>query len=136
MTKKPDVDSEKAVLNLRVEKRKFEERLAKKAATASSLRSRLPRIDFPQSRATYQYITDMQDNDTQVYGSKPLRQNELRSIYALFAWIANEQGTAEETVQSMTEARFHVKDVTSLKQKEYDEVIKFLVDLRIDEMRH
>jgi len=72
----------------------------------------------------------------QGYGLKALQKNELQSIYALFDWVANEQRSAKETVQAMTEVRFSVKDVTSLQQKDYDEVIKFLVDLRIDEMRH
>lgn len=70
------------------------------------------------------------------YGLTPLKDNELKSVYALFAWVANEQKAAEETVRAMTETRFNVETVTDLRQKDYDEVIKFLVDLRIDEMRH
>jgi hypothetical protein len=69
-------------------------------------------------------------------GLQLLHERELHSIQALFAWVANEQGAAPETVRSMTEVRFGVNDVTKLQQKDYDEVIRFLVDLRIDEMRH
>ncbi len=86
---------------------------------------------FERARATCQVTDHMQ-----AYGLKPLKDIELKSIYALFAWVANEQGAAEETVQMMTEARFGVDSVTNLPQKDYDEVIKFLVDLRIDEMQH
>lgn len=102
-----------------------------KTRRKSAARSRMPRIDMEQPRANYYFADRMQG-----YGLKPLRTNELQSLYALFAWIANEQGSAPETVRSMTETKFCVKDVTSLKQKDYDEVIKFLVDLRIDELRH
>ena len=72
----------------------------------------------------------------QTYGLRPLEAIELRSIYALFAWVANEQHAAEETVQGMTEARFGVSDITRLRQKDYDDVIKFLVDLRLDELKN
>lgn len=86
---------------------------------------------FENSRATH-HVT----NYLQGYGLKPLRHNELKSIFALFAWVANEQKAAEETVQLITETHFNVKDVTKLQQKDYDEVIQFLVDLRIDELRN
>jgi hypothetical protein len=86
---------------------------------------------FDKIRAT-SLLTDR----IQGYGMKPLKDNELKSVYALFAWVANEQGASEQTVQMMTEAHFGVQDVTSLPQRSYDDVIKFLVDLRIDEMRH
>ncbi len=88
-------------------------------------------ITLSKARAT-SHVTDRM----QGYGLQPLRHNELKSIYALFAWVANEQGAAEETVQCIIETRFGVSDVTNLQQKDYDEVIKFLVDLRIDELQH
>jgi hypothetical protein len=65
-----------------------------------------------------------------------LNERELQSISNLFAWVAAEQDTAQETVKSMTETRFNVDDVTRLSRKDYDEVIRFLVNLRIDEMRN
>ncbi|MDX2027930.1 MAG: hypothetical protein SFW62_04785 [Alphaproteobacteria bacterium] len=65
-----------------------------------------------------------------------LNDHEMTSVYALCAWVANEQDTAQETVQAITEAHFGVNHVTKLQRKDYDEVIKFLVDLRIDEMKN
>jgi hypothetical protein len=65
-----------------------------------------------------------------------LNERELQAIHSLIAWVAAEQDTAPETVQSITEARFGTNDVTGLAQRDYDEVIRFLIDLRIDEMRH
>ncbi len=67
---------------------------------------------------------------------KPLNENELKSVYALLAYVAEEQDVAQETVQSIVEASFGVNHVSKLQQKSYDEVIRFLVDLRIDEMRN
>lgn len=65
---------------------------------------------------------------------QPLGAPEIASLHTLFGWVANEQGFAEETVAAVTEAHFGVSHVGGLKQKDYDEVVKFLVDLRIDEM--
>jgi hypothetical protein len=98
-----------------------------------NLRAAFPANDaaFATTRASH-HVTDRM----QGYGTTPLRANELQSVYALFAWVANEQGAAIDTVQAMTETRFSVNDVTKLQQKDYDEVIRFLVDLRIDELTH
>jgi hypothetical protein len=63
-----------------------------------------------------------------------VNERELQSIDNLFAWVAAEQDTARDTVRSITAARFGVEDVTGLPRKDYDEVIRFLVDLRIDEL--
>lgn len=97
----------------------------------AKLHAKMPHIDMQKTRAQYHFASNMQG-----YGLQPLRANELKSVYALLAWIANEQKASVDTVQSMTETQFRVKDVTSLQQKDYEEVIKFLVDLRIDELRH
>jgi hypothetical protein len=65
-----------------------------------------------------------------------MNERELAAIHSLFAWVASEQDTAPETVRAMTETHFETQDVTGLPSKDYDEVIRFLVDLRIDEMRN
>lgn len=78
------------------------------------------------------HVTDLAQSPT----LSALNNHELTSVYALCAWVANEQDTAQETVQAMTEAQFGVNHVTKLQRKDYDEVIKFLVDLRIDEMKN
>ena len=59
---------------------------------------------------------------------------ELQAIRNLFAWVAEEQDTSEETVESITAAHFGADDVEDLARKDYDEVIRFLVDLHIDEL--
>ena len=64
-----------------------------------------------------------------------LNEWELQSIYNLSAWVAAEQDTARDTVQGIMAAGFGVEDVTGLARKDYDEVIRFLLDLRIDELR-
>jgi hypothetical protein len=64
-----------------------------------------------------------------------MNERELGAIYSLFAWVAAEQDTAHETVRGITEAHFDTDDVAGLPRKDYDEVVRFLMDLRIDEMR-
>jgi hypothetical protein len=64
-----------------------------------------------------------------------MNERELGAIYSLFAWVAAEQDTVPETVRAITEARFETRDVIGLPARDYDEVIRFLMDLRIDEMR-
>lgn len=69
-------------------------------------------------------------------GLEPLNSYELRAIENLFAWVAEEQDAAPETVRSMTEASFGAHDVGAIARKNYDEVIRFLLDMRLDEMRN
>jgi hypothetical protein len=65
-----------------------------------------------------------------------LNQQELKSVYALLAYVAHNENIQQETVQAIVEATFGVNHIEKLQHKDYDEVIRFLVDLRIDEMRH
>jgi hypothetical protein len=59
---------------------------------------------------------------------------ELRAIEDLSAWVAAEQDAAPETVRSITEASFGVHDVGAIPRKSYDEVVRFLLDLRLDDI--
>lgn len=93
-------------------------------------------ITLPQRYTSIAKATHQVTERATTYGLQTLQDNELRSIYTLFAWVSNEQHAAQETVRSMTEVHFGIDDVTKLKKRDYDEVIKFLVDLRIDEMKH
>lgn len=65
-----------------------------------------------------------------------MNERELGAIFSLFGWVAAEQDTAPETVREMTETHFETDDVAGMPSKNYDEVIRFLMDLRIDEMRN
>jgi len=64
----------------------------------------------------------------------PLNANELKSVNALLAYVAYNQQVEQETVQAVVEARFGVDQVEKLPQKDYEEVIRFLVDLSMDEI--
>jgi hypothetical protein len=72
----------------------------------------------------------------QTLNREPFNPRELQAIYNLFAWVAFEQDAPTETVQDITAKRFGVGDVGALDRKDYDEVIRFLVGLRIDDMGH
>jgi hypothetical protein len=69
-------------------------------------------------------------------GLEPMNSYELRAIENLCAWIAEEQDAAPETVRSVTEASFRAHDVGAIPRKDYDEVIRFLLGLRLDDIRN
>jgi hypothetical protein len=63
-----------------------------------------------------------------------LNKYELGAIRSLFDWVAMEQDTTPDAVRDITEAQFETEDVGALPRKSYDDVIRFLVNLRIDEL--
>lgn len=60
---------------------------------------------------------------------EPFNAVELRALEDLLAWVAFEQDAAAETVQGLAAAHFGVADIGALPRKDYDAVIRFLVDL-------
>jgi len=67
---------------------------------------------------------------------QPVNEKEMLSIYALMAYTAHTQNVSQHLVQMMTEAEFGVNHITKLKHKDYDEAVRFLVDLRVDLKRN
>jgi hypothetical protein len=63
-----------------------------------------------------------------------LNKYELGAIQSLFLWVAMEQDTTPEIVRLVTQSRFEASDIAALPRKSYDDVIRFLVNLRIDEL--
>ncbi len=63
-----------------------------------------------------------------------LNRLELRSVAALIAYVAHTQKTGEENVRHVLASAFNVTDVTALLAAQYDEVVRFLVDLRLNEI--
>jgi len=68
--------------------------------------------------------------------TQTLSAEELKSVYALLAFVAHNENVPQETVQSIVEASFGVNHVAKLQHRSYDEVIRFLVDLRLDEVKN
>lgn len=64
----------------------------------------------------------------------PLNQNELKSVKAVIAYVAYTQNVSKETVSSVLTTAFGVESVTEISQGHYDDVIRYLVDLRMDEI--
>jgi hypothetical protein len=67
-------------------------------------------------------------------GNEPISSTEAASIYSLLAWVAYEQEVAQEIVQTVVESEFGVDHVNKIQRMNYDRAIKFLVDLRMDEL--
>jgi len=64
---------------------------------------------------------------------KLLNHNELKTIYALLSYVSYNQHVRQDVVRHAVEKKFGVADVDYLQQKDYDDVVRFLVDLRLDE---
>lgn len=64
----------------------------------------------------------------------PLNQNELRSVTAVIAYVAYKQKANEAIVETILTTKFGVDSVQDLTAADYDEAIRFLVDLNLDEV--
>jgi hypothetical protein len=69
-------------------------------------------------------------------GPETLNSYEVQALENLFAWVAEEQVSVPETVRSITEASFDADHVSSIQRRDYDEVIQFLLDLRLSDIRN
>jgi hypothetical protein len=78
------------------------------------------------------YSDDVADLATK-YHNRALNDLELTSIRSLIAYVAHEQGASGATVAAMVDARFGADGMNQLHRKDYNEVVRFLVDLNIKE---
>ena len=62
------------------------------------------------------------------YGDNPLNENELLSVRALITYVAYTKNLHEDTVSEIVRTRFDVPEVTKLRQRNYDDAVRFLVD--------
>jgi hypothetical protein len=61
-----------------------------------------------------------------------LNCNELTSIKALTSYVAHNNNVPEDVVRAFLQAEFQVTDITNLRRDDYEQAVKFLVDLRCD----
>lgn len=59
----------------------------------------------------------------------PLNENELKSVRAMIAYTACEQHVSQDVVSSVVETRFGAESVRHLCSRDYERVIRFLVDV-------
>lgn len=67
-----------------------------------------------------------------VNASPTINMRELTSIKALTAYVAHNQNVREATVRALLSAQFNVPTIEALNRKDYDAVIRYLVDLRVE----
>jgi hypothetical protein len=67
-------------------------------------------------------------------GVETLNARELTAIENLFALAAIEQDTTKEKIRGITAAHFGTAAIAAVPRKDYDDVIRFLVEL-IDDLR-
>lgn len=63
-----------------------------------------------------------------------LNQIELKAITAMVAYVAYVQKVSEETVCSVLSTAFSVDEVKALPSTLYDDAIRFLMNIRINEV--
>lgn len=59
----------------------------------------------------------------------PVNSRELFSLQALIAYMAYQKGVQEELVQSLVEMRFKVKNIEEIASRNFEEAVRYLVDL-------
>jgi len=99
----------------------------KKAGETNMLNQKEDNVYMPHLRALSLNLESLQDDGL-------LNSNERRSISSLIAYAAYDKGVDTEVVQSLLETRFSVCDVEKLKSNDYDAIVRYLVDLKINEV--
>lgn len=66
--------------------------------------------------------------------SERLNSHELKSVYALLAYVAYNQNVRQDTVQMILEAQFGVDHVAKLRRRDYLRAIEYLVDMKLEEI--
>ncbi len=65
---------------------------------------------------------------------EPLNQSELKAVTSVISYVAYSQNASEQIVCEMLATAFEVKDVKALPRGYYDEAIRYLVDLRVQDV--
>lgn len=58
---------------------------------------------------------------------------EQKSILALVAYVGLNTGASEENIQAFLNSRFSISDYRNLPRHSYEEAVRFLVDLCLEE---
>jgi len=61
-----------------------------------------------------------------------LNQNEFNAVTSLVAYVAYAQNMNEEKIHAAFKSVFGVADIKALPPAQYDEAMRFLLDLRFD----
>ncbi len=64
-----------------------------------------------------------------------LNSHSLLALYAVLAHVASSHDMPQELVQTLVEAEFSVDHVAKIPQRDFQGVMAFLLDLRMDEIR-
>jgi len=63
-----------------------------------------------------------------------INDRELKSVYALLAYVSYNQNVRQDTVQMIVEAQFGVDHVSKIRRQDYMHAIEFLVDMKMEEI--
>jgi hypothetical protein len=71
-------------------------------------------------------------NYVNLYGDTLINEYELQSVRALIMWAAEENKISEDTVREIIKTKFDADEITKLRRRDYDDAIRFLVDLQLE----
>lgn len=80
-------------------------------------------IYLPHLNALSLTLKSLQEDDL-------LNENEQKSISALIAYAAYYRNTDGETIKALIKNQFNVDKIEELKNKDYDEAVRYLVNLK------
>jgi hypothetical protein len=69
-------------------------------------------------------------------GLQPIGMDELASLYSLLAYVAHDQDVRQETVEAMLEAETGVRHISSIKQRDFERALVFLLELRVHDRKN
>jgi hypothetical protein len=63
-----------------------------------------------------------------------LSKNQVQSVHALLSYVAYNKHVKEDDVKPVIKSRFNVNHIEELPEASYEDVIRFLVDLCVEEI--
>jgi hypothetical protein len=73
-------------------------------------------------------------DDPYAHDVSSLMTNEMKSVTALLVYTAYDRGLEEAAVRAMVEQEFGVGDIEQLQRRQYCAVIRYLVDMCVEEI--
>jgi hypothetical protein len=99
--------------------------------SASNNNDEMASDDKSLANASYAHgVKALRNTIVDILNTEPiLNKLELMSLHALIAYTSYDKKVSEEIVSALVKDRFSVDQIEHLQRAEYDQVIRYLVDL-------
>lgn len=91
-----------------------------------------PESDAPFSTAQFSRIASLLSEET--CDGECLNRLEAESVATLIAYTAHSEEISESVVRDMVASRFYADDISKIHSRDYDSVVRYLVDFRPKEI--